>query len=199
MLLLLLSPSSKGYRFVASNTDETQYLVCCINRSDPNLGRFPYVCSSKLVLASLNGKVQGARVHYPPRALIRHNSPNSRALGDRSRRTRNDFWSLSRAILTRNNSENSFVPFKNRLKWKWPLSANLFVVGKVKVNRRSSRPPCPPLFHFPLPSSFSLFIFLSPAFPSLTSVYNMASVWANFHVLPEFLPYKQDRQLRRPT
>ena len=33
-------------------------------------------------LASLNGKVQGARVHFS-----RHNSSNSRALADRSGRT----------------------------------------------------------------------------------------------------------------
>ena len=32
----------------------------------------------ELVPASLNGKVQGARVHFS-----RHNSPNSRALADR--------------------------------------------------------------------------------------------------------------------
>ena len=33
----------------------------------------------ELVLASLNGKVQGARVHFS-----RHNSPNSRAFADRT-------------------------------------------------------------------------------------------------------------------
>ena len=63
----------------------------------------------ELVLASLNGKVQGARVHF-----LRHNSPNSRALVDRSGRTER-LWSMSRAILARTSSENSCVPFKNWL------------------------------------------------------------------------------------
>ena len=36
----------------------------------------------ELILAGLNGKVQGARVHFS-----RHNSPNSRALADLSGRT----------------------------------------------------------------------------------------------------------------
>ena len=37
--------------------------------------RFGLAGRKELVLASLNGKVQGARVHFS-----RHNSPNSRAL-----------------------------------------------------------------------------------------------------------------------
>ena len=62
----------------------------------------------ELILASLNGKVQGARVHFS-----RHNSPNSRALADRSGRTER-LWSMSRAIMARTSSENSCVPLAIR-------------------------------------------------------------------------------------
>ena len=59
-----------------------------------------------LVLASLNGKVEGARVHFS-----RH---NSRALADRSGRNKR-LWSMSRSILARTSFENSCVPFMNWL------------------------------------------------------------------------------------
>ena len=58
----------------------------------------------ELVLASLNGKVQAARVHFSC-----HNSPNSGALAERSRRTE------PRAILATIGCENTCIPFKNWL------------------------------------------------------------------------------------
>ena len=68
----------------------------------------------ELVLFSLNGKVQGARVHFS-----RHN--------DRSGRTER-LRSISRDLLARTSSENSCVPFKNWMagpdrpdKWKVTL------------------------------------------------------------------------------
>ena len=50
-----------------------------------------------------------ARVHF-----FCQNSTNSRALADRRGRTAR-LWSMSRAILARTISENSYVPFKNWL------------------------------------------------------------------------------------
>ena len=63
----------------------------------------------ELVLASVNGTVQGARVHFS-----RHNSPDSRALADRSGRTER-LWSMIRDILARTSFENSCVHLKNWL------------------------------------------------------------------------------------
>ena len=55
----------------------------------------------------LNGKVQGAHVHL----FSRYNSPNSRALADRSVRTER-LWSMNRAILSRTSYDNSYFHLK---------------------------------------------------------------------------------------